>query len=135
MLVNVNGAMLTKGSNEAAGFDISSKESYILLPNERHAFSTGLFLEIENGHVGEIWPRSGLALKHGIDTLAGVIDSDFRGEVKVILVNLGQEAFSVKLNDRICQILFKKLPEVEIQYGQILSSTQRNNNGFGSSGI
>ena len=95
---------------------------------------TGLRLQIPPGHVGLVWPRSGLAIRHGIDTLAGVIDSDYRGEVKVVLVNHGEEAFVVAPGDRIAQILIQKVEGATFVGATDLESTGRGSSGFGSTG-
>jgi dUTP pyrophosphatase len=95
---------------------------------------TGLFLEIPPGHVGLVWPRSGLAVRHGIDTLAGVIDSDYRGEVKVVLVNHGAEPFRIAPGDRIAQLLVQRVERAEFRRAAALGATDRGAGGFGSTG-
>ena len=92
-------------------------------------------MAIEDGYYCRISPRSGLAFKYGIDVLAGIIDSDYRGEVKVILINHGDKNLSIKKGDRIAQLIFAKLPHVSIDYSDMLPETLRGNKGFGSSGI
>ncbi|PYQ43450.1 MAG: dUTP diphosphatase [Acidobacteria bacterium] len=89
----------------AAGADLRAAEAITLPTGGRAAVATGLFVEIPAGYVGLVWPRSGLAVRHGIDTLAGVIDSDYRGEVKVVLVNHGPEPLAIAAGDRIAQLL------------------------------
>jgi dUTP pyrophosphatase len=89
VFVSGPGALPEYGSTAAAGADLRALQTVDLAPGARAAIGTGVHLQIPEGHVG--WPRSGLALRHGIDTLAGVIDSDYRGEVRVILVNHGTE--------------------------------------------
>src|SRR5438552_17970686 len=89
----------------AAGADLRAAESLTLPAGGRAAVATGLFIEIPDGYVGLVWPRSGLAVRHGIDTLAGVIDSDYRGEVKVVLVNHGPEMVTIAAGDRVAQLL------------------------------
>jgi dUTP pyrophosphatase len=95
---------------------------------------TGLHLEIPPGHVGLVWPRSGLAVRHGLDTLAGVIDSDYRGEVRVVLVNHGAEPFGVSPGDRIAQLLVQKVERAEFRREDSLAPTERGSGGFGSTG-
>ncbi len=95
VLVGAGGALPEYGSAGAAGADLRASEAVVIPPGGRAAVPTALRLEIPPGHVGLVWPRSGLAVRHGIDTLAGVIDSDYRGEVKVVLVNHGNEPFTI----------------------------------------
>ena len=121
------------GSAAAAGADLQASEAVRLEPGARAAVPTGLHLELPAGHVGLIWPRSGLALKHGIDTLAGVVDSDYRGEVKVVLVNHGTEAVELKPGDRIAQLLVQRVERVEFVAGE-LGGSERATGGFGSTG-
>lgn len=123
-------------TDEAAGYDITSNESFSLDPNERHAFSTGLYMEIPKGYFGKLHPRSGLAYKYGIHVLAGVIDSDYRGEIKVILVNLGNKTLHVKKGDRIAQMIINYVitPEKITIVDNIEENTERGANGFGSTG-
>jgi dUTP pyrophosphatase len=124
-----------------AGMDISSQEDYVLKPGERHLFSTDIYLATPIGSAVIAKPRSGLAVKYGIDVLAGVIDEDYTGEVKVLLINLGQEDFTVSKNDRIAQLV---LMNVNQNRPRLISSSEfncikehkgRGTNGFGSSGI
>jgi len=121
-------------SEAAAGADLHAAESLTLAPGERAAVATALHLELPPGHVGLVWPRSGLALKHGIDTLAGVIDSDYRGEVRVVLVNHGREPFRVEPGDRIAQLLVQRVERVAFTPADALSDSARGTGGFGSSG-
>lgn len=120
-----------KGSVKAAGYDLSSLEAYTLLPGERKLFKTGLAFEIPEGMYGRIAPRSGLAFKSGIDVLAGVIDEDYRGEVGVILINLGQQPKTIAEGDKIAQIIFEFYNNVEIVEAG-LSESERGVGGFGS---
>jgi dUTP pyrophosphatase len=121
----------------AAGMDLRSSEETRLPPGERAAVRTGIYLEIPRGWEGQVRPRSGLALKHGVTLLnsPGTIDSDYRGEIKVILVNLGQETFSVKKGDRIAQIIFSRCEQAELSETEEISGTERASGGFGSTGI
>jgi dUTP pyrophosphatase len=118
----------------AAGADLSAHAAVEIPPGGRAAVPTGLFLEIPPGHVGLVWPRSGLAVRHGIDTLAGVIDSDYRGEVKVVLVNHGTEPFRIAPGDRIAQILIQRVERAEFRRAAELPGTDRGSGGFGSTG-
>ena len=124
----------TKGSELAAGYDISSSEEFTLAPKSRHAFTTGLAFAIPVGHYGRVAPRSGLAVKNGIDVGAGVIDADYRGEVKVLLFNLGEEEYTVKKGDRIAQLIIERISTPEVVQVEDLDSTERGEGGFGSTG-
>ena len=96
--------------------------------------STGLRLAIPEGHAGLVWPRSGLAVRHGIDTLAGVIDSDYRGEVKVVLVNHGDEPFTIAAGDRVAQLLVQRVERAAFRAVSTVEGTARGEGGFGSTG-
>jgi dUTP pyrophosphatase len=93
-----------------------------------------LELQIPTGHVGLVWPRSGLAVRHGIDTLAGVIDSDYRGEVRVVLVNHGTDPFRIAPGDRIAQLLLQRVERAAFVGSAELEDTDRGGGGFGSTG-
>ena len=90
-----------------AGYDLFSSEEHWIKPEERRLVSTGICLSIQKGHYGRIAPRSGLAYEHGVDVLAGVIDSGYRDEIKVLLINLGSQAFHIECGERIAQIIFE----------------------------
>ena len=122
------------GSAGAAGADLRARESVVLAPGGRAAVATGVHVEIPAGHVGLVWPRSGLAVRHGIDTLAGVIDSDYRGEVRVVLVNHGDAAFRIEPGDRIGQLLVQKVERASFSRAGSLAATSRGEGGFGSTG-
>jgi dUTP pyrophosphatase len=121
----------------AAGMDLRSSEDIRLLPGERAAVRTGLYVEIPRGWEGQVRPRSGLALKYGVTLLnsPGTIDSDYRGEIRVILVNLGRETFTVKRGDRIAQIIFSRHERAELRETEDISGTGRASGGFGSTGV
>jgi dUTP pyrophosphatase len=121
-----------KGSARAAGYDLSSLESFILKPGQRHLFKTGLSFEIPTGMYGRIAPRSGLAYKNGIDVMAGVIDEDYRGEIGVILINLGDLDKPVVPGDKIAQIIFENYNDVDVIEANALQETERGSGGFGS---
>jgi dUTP pyrophosphatase len=122
-----------QGTDGAAGYDLfSDEDAFVLMPSERKTVATGVTVEMWPSAVGVIKPRSGLAVKHGIDLLAGVIDSDFRGEIKAVLVNHGSEPIQVNRGQAIAQILFMPvLHGIELGAGRI-SETERGANGFGS---
>jgi dUTP pyrophosphatase len=105
------------------------------MPGARALFPTGVHIAIPDGHVGYIRPRSGLALKHGIDVLGGVIDSDYRGDVGVILINHGTKPFEVVEGDRIAQLVFHPLTPVLLVEGGSLGVSARGTGGFGSTGV
>jgi dUTP pyrophosphatase len=121
---------------EAAGFDLHSIEDVVILPNERKLIGTGLAFEIEFGYEIQIRPRSGLAYKHGITVLnsPGTIDSDYRGEIKVLLINHSNEPFEIKKGDRIAQAVIAPIIQAEFEEVDELSSTLRGSGGFGSTG-
>jgi dUTP diphosphatase len=129
-----NGALPSHGSAGSAGADLAASEGVTLGPGERAAVPTGIHVAIPEGHVGLVWPRSGLAVRHGIDTLAGVIDSDYRGEVKVVLVNHGPEPFRIAPGDRIAQLLVQRVERVLFERRDSLPDTERGEDGFGSTG-
>jgi dUTP pyrophosphatase len=127
-------AYATRGS---AGMDLRASESARIGPGEYKAVATGLFLEIPEGFEGQVRPRSGLALKHGVTLLnaPGTIDSDYRGEVRVILINHGRTTFVVEPGDRIAQLVFAKTTRAKLCPRDELSGTDRGEGGFGSTGL
>jgi dUTP pyrophosphatase len=120
----------------AAGMDIVAAEALTLQPGQRHAVATGFALAIPDGHEVQVRPRSGLALKHGITCLntPGTIDSDYRGEVKVILANLGDEPFQVVRGERIAQLVPAPVLRAVLAEVDALDDTARGAGGFGSTG-
>jgi len=128
------GTLPEYASAGAAGADLRASEALVIPPGGRAVVPTGIRLEIPDGHVGLVWPRSGLAVRHGIDTLAGVIDSDYRGEVGVVLVNHGPEPFRILPGDRVAQLLVQKVEQVGYAREDSLTDTVRGTGGFGSSG-
>ncbi len=132
--VGENGSLPEYSSTEAAGADLRASEAVAIAPGARSAVPTALRLQIPPGHVGLVWPRSGLAVRHGIDTLAGVIDSDYRGEVRVVLVNHGEEPFRIAQGDRIAQLLVQRVERAAFAAVATIDETGRGEGGFGSSG-
>lgn len=131
---NENPHYATSGS---AGMDLrSNEESFVLFPGERIVVGTGLNIEIPEGVEAQVRPRSGLAIKHGITVLnsPGTIDSDFRGEVGVILINLGKTEFTINKGDKIAQLVFAKHEHISWDNVDALSYTDRGEGGFGSTG-
>jgi len=126
----------TLGSNSAAGFDIYSVDSMEILPNSRKLVSTGISIKLPFGVYGRIAPRSGLAVKNGIHVGAGVIDQDYRGEIKVLLFNLSNEIFYIQKGDRIAQLICEKYetPIIRVVVDK-LDETERGHGGFGSTGV
>lgn len=121
----------------AAGMDICAAESLTLRTGKRHAVATGFAFAIPDGYEVQVRPRSGLALKHGITCLntPGTIDSDYRGEVKVILANLGDEDFVINTGDRIAQIVVAPVTQGMMIEVDALDDTDRGTGGFGSTGV
>ena len=117
-----------------AGFDLCSREDYLLSPGLRYTFMTGLELQIPQGYVGSIRDRSGHAHKNGLHVLAGVIDSNYRGEIGIVLINLGDKPFAVEKDMRIAQMLIQPVAEAELIEVETLEDTVRNQGGFGSTG-
>jgi dUTP pyrophosphatase len=120
----------------AAGLDVVAAEELILAPGQRHAVATGFAIAIPEGYEVQVRPRSGLAIKHGITCLntPGTIDHDYRGEVKVILANLGSEPFEVRRGERIAQLV--PAPVTKAHFSEVveLTETSRGAGGFGSTG-
>lgn len=123
----------TEGS---AGCDLRSAEDVVINPGKRATVSTGLKIEIPAGFEAQIRPRSGLAAKYGVTVLnsPGTIDSDYRGLIKVILLNAGEEPFIISKGDRIAQMVFSEFSRCVFLKSDTLSSTQRGEGGFGSTG-
>jgi dUTP pyrophosphatase len=123
-------------SEDAVGLDVTAAEELTLNPGERHAVATGFAIEIPRGYEVQVRPRSGLAMKNGITCLntPGTIDSDYRGEIKVILVNLGQEPFEVRRGERIAQLVPAPVLRADFVEASAPSDTERGSGGFGSTG-
>ena len=125
----------TEGS---VGMDLSAfiENNILIKPNERELIPTGIALSLPQNIEGQVRPRSGLSLKYGITVLnsPGTIDSDYRGEIKVILINHGNEDFLIKNNDRIAQLVFNEVVKVSFKEVNNLDQTSRDQKGFGSTG-
>ena len=132
--VSAPGDLPAYASEGAAGADLRAAEDVTLAPGARAAVATGVHVEIPQGHVGLVWPRSGLAVRHGLDTLAGVIDSDYRGEVRIVLVNHGPEAVTLSRGDRIAQLLVQRIERAVFTRVDDLAESGRGQGGFGSTG-
>jgi dUTP pyrophosphatase len=120
----------------SAGMDLRADEPFALAPGERRLVPTGLAVEIPGGHEGQVRPRSGLAVRHGIALVnaPGTVDSDYRGEVKVLLVNLGQEPVAFARGDRIAQLVVAPVARAELELVEDLAGSGRGAGGFGSTG-
>ena len=126
----------TRGSDYAAGWDLYADQDGQLTPGANALISTGVALAMPPNVHGLVWPRSGLAADHKLAVLAGVIDNDYRGEIRVNLVNLGSELYEFRRGDRIAQILFQETaPKVTFEQVPRLPMTVRGTQGFGSSGV
>jgi dUTP pyrophosphatase len=139
-IVNKSRHQLPKYSTRSsAGLDLRAnvEEPVLLRPFQRALIPTGLYISLPEGYEAQVRPRSGLALKYGITVLntPGTIDADYRGEVGVILVNLGQEDFVVNDGERIAQMVVAKYEQVELLPVEALDDTERGAGGFGHSGI
>jgi len=131
-------ALPRKMTELAAGYDLQAAvlEPLVLQPMQRALVPTGLAIAMPGGLEAQIRPRSGLAFKHGITCLnsPGTIDADYRGEIKVLLINLGQEPFTIARGERIAQMVFQEVPEIELTQVEELSETVRGAGGFGHTG-
>lgn len=139
-IINKSLNPLPKYSTEfSAGMDICANlaDDLIIKPLQRVLVPTGLFIELPVGYEAQIRPRSGLAIKSGITVLntPGTIDCDYRGEVKVILINLSDQDFTVHNGDRICQMVIAKYEQAELQQVEVLSESVRSDGGFGHTGV
>lgn len=137
-LVTKSGNIPAYETEGSAGMDLKAvlNEPVILAPGERRLIPTGLFIELPQGYEAQVRARSGLAIKHGITLIncVGTIDSDYRGEIQVPLVNLGQEDFEIKNGERIAQMVIAKYEQVSWKITDELSETERGAGGFGHTG-
>ncbi|MBD3204165.1 dUTP diphosphatase [Candidatus Woesearchaeota archaeon] len=117
-----------------AGIDLRSSEEEIIKPGDFKMISSGVKMAIPEGYVGLVWDKSGYAAKKAIHVLAGVIDSGYRGEIKVVIKNLGNEDFQITKNMKIAQILIQPVARAELKEVESLDETSRNEGGFGSTG-
>jgi dUTP pyrophosphatase len=121
----------------SAGMDLRASEPVTVEPGEFKSIGTGIHMEIPPGFEGQVRPRSGLALKYGVTLLnsPGTIDSDYRGEIRVIVINHGRKAWSAKPGDRIAQIVFTPVSRVNLSEADELRASDRASGGFGSTGV
>ena len=132
--INPDGKDPTRAKSSDAGYDLYSTVDMPITPTARQLVPTGIAIEIPEGYYGRIAPRSGLAVRAGIDILAGVVDSGYRNEIKVVMINLGEGLVSVNKGDRIAQLIIEKCYDVEWEEVNELSDSDRGEGGFGSSG-
>ena len=131
-----NATIPTQGTTFAAGYDLYAAEDAVVVCGTRKLIKTNISMEITPGYYGRIAPRSGLAYKNGIDVLAGVIDSDYRGDIGVILYNTDKNIdFEIKKGDRIAQIIFEACYTATLNNVENLDNTLRQAGGFGSTGV
>ena len=123
-----------RGSLLAAGLDISTIKEMTIQPGERALASTGLAVDIPEGYYGRLAPRSGLATKNGLDVLAGVIDADYRGEIRCLLYNAGDEAIHLPAQSKVCQLIIEKIIRPTATWADDITETERGGGGFGSTG-
>jgi len=123
-----------RGSALAAGLDVCSIEDLKIEPKQRAMARTGLAVAIPPGFYGRVAPRSGLAAKNGLDVLAGVIDSDYRGEICCLLYNTGDEAITLLAGSKICQLIVERIITPDATWANELDETARGAGGFGSTG-
>jgi len=139
-VINKSKNPLPKYSTEySSGLDLCANldEDIVLKPLQRVLVPTGLFIELPEHYEAQIRPRSGLALKSGITVLnsPGTIDTDYRGEIKVILINLSDQDFTIHNGDRICQMVIQRFEHVDLEVVEKLSDTVRSDGGFGHTGV
>lgn len=129
-------ALPTYATDGAAGMDVVAAEDVMIAPGGRHAVATGLAMAIPHGYEIQVRPRSGLALKYGITVpnTPGTIDSDYRGELKVILINHGTDSFAIRRGDRIAQLVLAPVTRATWLHVDELDTTERGEGGFGSTG-
>ena len=127
----------TYETDGAAGMDVVSAETVTIAPGSRHAVATGFAMAIPTGYEIQVRPRSGLALKHGISVpnTPGTIDSDYRGEVKVLLINHGDAPFAIERGDRVAQLVIAPVTRASFAEVEELDDTARGTGGFGSTGV
>ena len=133
-LLSPNANIPSRGSDESAGLDICTIESVTITAGQRALLKTGIAMSMPIGYVGLIWPRSKLAAKMGVDVLAGVVDSDYRGEIMVSLLNTGQDAVELRSGDKVAQMIIQKhFSDMEIEVVDDLDRTMRGYSGVNSS--
>lgn len=132
--LNPKATIPTRANPTDAGYDLYALDGAIIEKHSHKLIKTGISLEIPKGYAGFIWPRSGLSYKNGLDVFAGVIDSGYRGDVGVILYNSQYNDYCVEAGDRIAQIVFQKVENLELVEVNYLDDSDRGSGGFGSTG-
>jgi dUTP pyrophosphatase len=132
--LNERATLPSRGSELSAGLDLYSTEEITIRPQERQLARTGLAVAIPAKYYGRIAPRSGLAMKHGLDVLSGVIDSDYRGEIGCLLYNTGDETIHLPAGTKMCQLIIEKIELPTAVWADDLDETTRGGGGFGSTG-
>lgn len=125
----------TRATSGSAGFDLYATDNHMVWPGARVKIPTGVQMEIPEGYAGFVWPRSGMAIKHGFDILAGLIDSDFKNEVMVAAINHGEGMIEIRRGDRIAQIVFSPVMTLMEMTDSIAKKSERGTGSFGSSGV
>lgn len=132
--LDVRATLPTRGSPFSAGLDLHCIDNITIGPKERYLAKTGLAVAIPHGYYGRLAPRSGLAVKQGLDVLAGVIDSDYRGEIGCLLYNTSDETIHLPAQSKICQLIIEKIEMPTAVWADELTDTTRGSGGFGSTG-
>jgi len=125
----------TRATDGSAGFDLYATDNHMVWPGARVKIPTGVQMEIPEGYAGFVWPRSGMAVRHGFDILAGLIDSDFLGEVMVAAINHGDVPIEIRRGDRIAQIVFSPVMTIMEMTDSITKESERGTGSFGSTGV
>lgn len=133
-LLNKNAKLPTRGTEKSIGLDLYATEDFIIGELGRDLISTGIAIQLPPNTYAQIAPRSSLALNHGLQTGAGIIDEDYRGEIKVLLFNLSKNIYYGKKGDKIAQLIIHDIKYYPIQEVQLLNKTERGIKGFGSTG-
>tara|TARA_R100000664_G_C2758180_1_gene146879 strand:- start:288 stop:707 length:420 start_codon:yes stop_codon:yes gene_type:complete len=133
-LLSQSAKVPTRSNTTDAGWDLYASKTDAIMRSCRKLVSTDIAMEIPEGCVGLIWPRSGLSVKNGIAVLAGVVDSGYRGEIKVCLLNTSESTFMIEPGDRIAQMLIQKVEDVDFAEVENLDEADRGDSGFGSTG-
>jgi len=132
--LNENARLPARSNPTDAGLDLFADVGGVVFVGGRTALHTGIAVAVPEGYYGRIAPRSGLAAKHGIDVLAGVVDSSYRGEIRVVLHNTSDKRFTFNRGDRIAQLIIEKIALPEVEEVEELEATSRGDGGFGSTG-
>ena len=130
-----NAQLPVRGSQGAVGYDLMSTEGYVILPGKRAVVATGISVQLPPGVYGRVAPRSGLAVKNGLQVGAGVVDPDYTGEIKVVLFNHDDNPFVVKPGYRVAQLVLEKCETPEVEEVTDVEQTERGDAGFGSTGL